>query len=204
MSARDNVEYSLELRYMLDYMCYLLSRGAHESVHIVAPSPAAARAAARRVRDLARRVSAPDHYTREMLRETLGLSVEVTDGSQADACLALYLPHGAPPAFTSPRMIASTINSRSYKRLLQPGMRADSIQRTLKAVRAHYTIKTVAGLYPPLFVALWAAALLGGRLHSRYYFWLGDWALRYLFTTSPTHWMWSYIVIFDAERRHQD
>ena len=190
--------YSIEIRYTLDYMGYLLDQKQPRSVRIYSDSVEMVKAVVRRLAADGRELLVANTGLKAAVETSLAVPVRVAGSEPAEAAFApLALPATALPR--EPIIVASMRNALSYKSLLYPGTIRAAAITTLGRVKQQYAIEQVVGLYPPRFVAMLGLAHLLGRRNPATYFHLSDRAMQHIYSTGPM-WGLSYVVIFAGQR----
>jgi len=189
--------YSIEVRYTLDVMGYLLSLRRPRTVRICADSPDMVKAIVRRLALDGYELRVGDERLRAEVRDALGVEVAVAGPTPADAVFCPSLGSHAAPAERV--VVGATTNALSYKTIRAPGSVRQTAGRVLRTVRQTHEVRQVVGLYPPRFVALLFAAQVAGLRSSADAFRLSDQAMGHLFAWGPA-WRLSYIVALLAER----
>lgn len=193
--------YSFEVRYTLDYVCYLVSSRRPERVGIVSPCSDMCLAIMRRLMANGCHFSVLSPQIQIAAREELGLEVDVQgyDGSDDLLVYPFSLEQGM-PVLQSRFMVAAVRNSLSYKRLLHPRAVATNVMTLVRSLKKRYQISIQAGAFHPTFLLVYGAALAVAGFAPSVYFQLTDRAMTHYFFCRGSLWRLSYVVILHGER----
>jgi hypothetical protein len=157
----------------LDLVEALIVRLLHPEVTIVVESPAIQHA----------------------VQERLGMSTDVVGaGAVPDVVIVPAFLHEDVQPLRAPAAVVACHNALSYRGLWRRDANMLPIFSYLLAFRAVYRLEAVTGLFSPLIMAVWAGVILLQRMHSPWYFWLEQVAMRRHITYGPL-WRVCSIVI---------
>jgi len=193
--------FSSEIRYTLGMMAYHLSLARPSSVRIASQSSELVKSVIRYLCYEPSSILVETRAIQTDVAHSLGIMVGVVSDDTIVADTAMFpfsLEEGMQPAGEQ-TIIAACYNAISYKSLLYPLSKKETIFRQLAGLRPGYQIRPTASLYSPRFILWQALAKLVEHWNSALYFQLEDRAMRQFIESGPL-WRLSYIVILTGRR----